>query len=323
MKQKRTDTTDWSPDAYADVAGHPPAANRPLAYCDGVRAIVAMREELLERGGNATFGAVTAEDLRPLLAALFSPSALELRSVGWDSPGSVLDHIVRHEAVVEIADRCELRRRLQPEDRRCFGLFHPAMPDEPVIFTEIALTRRPVSAIGEILGRERIAIREEDATTAVFYSISSSQPGLRGIAFGDLLIRRAAAALLDQLPRLEQFITLSPLPGFRGWLSASAEFQSTTPSPRQSMAEPSTGVLEVGTSTGDDELRGSAEEYLLQARRGDGRPVDPVARFHLGNGARLTHIHLNADQSPRGIKQSFGVMASYRYERQDLCIQPS
>lgn len=273
----------------ADASAAASAPESVLAYADGVRALIGMREELLAGDLDTFTSTVTDHDLRPVLAAMFDPAVLELRVIDGTSSAALQDHLIRHEAVHGISDRDELRRRLQPSDRRCFGLFHPALPDEPVIFTEIALTREPVSSMAEILASDRPVLSAESVTTAVFYSISAAQPGLRGMSFGAQLIERAVTALIAELPDLETFVTLSPIPGLRRWLT--------------------------GTPGAPDDLRVAAEEYVLRARRADGRPDDPVARFHLGNGAQLADIRVDADPSPRGLRQSFGVMASYRYER--------
>lgn len=294
-----------------------PARDFQRTYATGVRALVAMREGLLAGGQSDPPSTVSGEDLRPLLSAVFSPDILELRAIDWASSSPVLDHVVHHEAVHEIVDRDELRRRLHPEDRRCFGLFHPAMPDHPVIFTEIALTSGSISAMSEILAMDRAPLRADAATTAVFYSISDAQPGLRGIPFGHLLIARAVRALSRTLPGLHEFVTLSPLPLFRRWLTDVAVPRRASEKLQKSLPDFQARAPDADAPFTGEELRNAAEAYLLHARREDGRPVDPVARFHLGNGASLDRVHLAADLSPRGTQQSFGVMATYRYERQN------
>jgi len=318
MMRDPASVLEWQAGDVVGTAADKRAAHAALEYGDGVRALVAMREGILTRGAHASAPVVADEDIRRVLESLFSPEVLELRAIDWASPSAVLDRIVRYEAVHDIADRDELRRRLQPDDRRCFGLFHPAMSDDPVIFTEIALTSGPVASIDGILAAERTPVSAEAATTAIFYSISGSQPGLRGIAFGGLLIARATAALRRALPRLDEFLTLSPLPGFRSWISDVADSGEAPAQLRalaRSLADPALGPE---APAKDEELRRAAEAYLLDTRPADGRPVDSVARFHLGNGATLDRVYVGADTSARGLRESFGVMASYRYERQAL-----
>ena len=269
------------------------------AHLGGVRELVALRERVLASGRTGQGSGITAEELRRVLVTMFPPESLELAMIDGDSPRATLEALQRYEAVHEITDRADLRRRLDPADRLCFGLFHAALPAEPVVFTEVALTSGMPASVDEILAPDRVPQDADAATTAVFYSISAAQPGLRGIAFGKLLISRAAAALRRAHPQIRGVVTLSPMPGLRRWLAATTEAGAPETPPR------------------DDALRTLSETYVRHARRADGRPLDAVARFHLGNGATLDRIHLRADSSPRGMTQSFGAMASYRYERQD------
>ena len=269
------------------------------AHLGGVRELVALRERILASGRTDQGSGVTAEELRRVLATMFPPESLELATIDGDSPTVTLDALERYEAVHEITDRADLRRRLHPADRLCFGLFHAALPAEPVVFTEIALTSDMPESITEILAPDRVPQDADAATAAVFYSISAAQPGLRGIAFGKLLISRAAAALRRDHPRVREVVTLSPMPGLRRWLATATEAEAPEAPPA------------------DDALRSLSETYVRHARRVDGRPLDAVARFHLGNGASLDRIHVRADPSLRGMMQSFGAMASYRYERHD------
>ncbi|WP_448002760.1 malonyl-CoA decarboxylase domain-containing protein [Agromyces bauzanensis] len=283
----------------------------------GTRALVDMREDVLALRREEPGLDEVERDLTQLLASSFSPGRLELRAIEWSSPVAVLEHVLRHDAVHRVTGWADLRRRLEPEDRRCFGLFHPALPDGPVVFTEIALTLEPPTSIGEILDPDRAPVPVELATTAVFYSISSGRPGLRGIRFGEVLIERAVTALHRELPRLGSYVTLSPIPGFRQWLAhavggpAAAAWEDLRRLHRR---------LERGDarSADDEALRRVAETYLRSTRSEDGRPADPVARFHLGNGARLERIQLRADLSTRGLEQAYGVMACYGYERQPV-----
>ena len=196
----------------------------------------------------------------------------------------------------EIEDWDDLRRRLHPEDRRCFAFFHPAMPGEPLIFVEVALTRAIPGSIQTLLAEDRDPLLIEDARTAVFYSISNCQKGLAGISFGNLLIKQVASGLLQELPQLSSFVTLSPVPGFLRWLEA------TTPEAAEALQAGGNGAAEL------------AAHYLKDAKRPDGYPADPVARFHLGNGAAIHEVHAQADTSDKGRAQSAGVMANYIYD---------
>jgi len=315
MKRDPVSVLDRTAGDGGGMAADAAAARLVPGYADGVRALVAMRESILAARGHEPAPGAAEGDIRRLLASLFSPEILELQVIDWASPSAVLDRIVQYEAVHDIADREELRRRLQPEDRRCYGLFHPAMPHDPVIFTEVALTSGPVASIDLILERERTPLRAESATTAIFYSISGSQPGLRGIAFGGLMIARVLAHLRTAVPRLNEFLTLSPIPGLRSWLSDRSVSEDASAFRRMSAQSLADSAPDSGVPGARDELRRAAAAYLLDARREDGRPADPVARFHLGNGARLDHVYVDADRSARGVQESFGLMASYRYER--------
>ena len=210
----------------------------------------------------------------------------------------------------------ELRRRVEPPDRRCFAFFHPSMPDEPLVFVEVALTREVPGSIGAVLTPERNRVSPRDATTAVFYSISNCQVGLRGISFGAFLIKQVASDLARDLPKLETFVTLSPVPGFARWLAEEARRDPDLPAAR------ALALIEAGewreSEKREAELKNLilplAAQYLLQAKRRDGQPVDPVARFHLGNGASLMDIHWMGDTSEKGLAQAHGVMVNYLYD---------
>lgn len=255
------------------------------------------------------------DDLAHLLGSWFNRGFLVLRPIDWNSPAAVLEKIIAYEAVHEIDSWDELRRRVDPPDRRCFAFFHPAMPDEPLIFVEVALTRETPGSIQALLDPAREALDPARATTAVFYSISNCQPGLAGISFGAFLIKQVAHDLATQLRGIETFVTLSPVPGLVAWLTAEAEREP------DGDAALVISMLEDPGWTDDTErveanrprLRALAAEYFLTARRDDGQPLDPVARFHLGNGAELEAIHWPGDTSARGLAQSGGIMVNYRY----------
>ncbi len=230
-------------------------------------------------------------DFKHLFASWFNRGFLVLRPINWSSPAEILEKIIAYEAVHAIDSWEELRRRLQPADRRCFGFFHPAMANEPLIFVEVALTRGILNSVQDLLANGRDAIEAEDADTAVFYSISNCQAGLAGISFGNSLIKQVVSDLSRDLPALTNFVTLSPIPGLNTWLK-NADLETVT----------------------KDQEQGLAAHYLLEAKRPDGMPVDPVARFHLGNGAMVHAVHVSADISENGMMQSNGAMVNYLYD---------
>ena len=236
--------------------------------------------------------AVVDLDFRHLFASWFNRGFLVLRPISWQSPAEMLEKIIAYEAVHAIHSWDDLRRRLQPVDRRCFGFFHPSMPGEPLIFVEVALTRGIPNSVQGLLADTRETIAAENADTAVFYSISNCQAGLAGISFGNSLIKQVVADLARELPGLKTFVTLSPVPGLSRWLA-----QANRPFADQ-----------------PDRRRQQAARYLLHAKRADGGPLDPVARFHLGNGALVHAIHADAYVSANGIAQSGGTMVSYLYD---------
>jgi len=216
-----------------------------------------------------------------------------LRPINWGSPAHILEKIIAYEAVHAIDSWDDLRRRLQPADRRCFAFFHPAMPDEPLIFVEVALTQGIPSSVQALLAEDRAAMPASRADTAVFYSISNCQAGLASISFGNSLIKQVAADLAAELDGLKTFVTLSPIPGLTTWLDREKiDHKKATP----------------------EQMQAFAAHYLLSAKgRGD-LPFDPVARFHLGNGAIVHAVHAGADTSPKGQSQSGGAMVNYLYD---------
>ena len=230
-------------------------------------------------------------DLKHLFSSWFNRGFLVLRPINWSSPADILEKIIAYEAVHAIHSWDDLRLRLKPTDRRCFGFFHPSMPDEPLIFVEVALTKGIPNSIQELLADERDPINAADADTAVFYSISNCQAGLAGISFGNSLIKQVASDLATDLPGISTFVTLSPIPGLNRWLETSK------------LAD---------ANLGQD--KALAAHYLLTAKKPDGMPLDPVARFHLGNGAKVHAVHTQADTSENGLKQSNGTMVNYLYD---------
>lgn len=266
--------------------------------------LVAMRVDLLRLLKGAEELHRTDHDFTHLLRSWFNRGFLVLKQINWDTPARILDKIVAYEAVHQISDLDDLRRRLYPPDRRCFAFFHPAMPDEPLIFVEVALTAEIPGSIDGLLSEDRTPLNAEDAKVAVFYSISNCQKGLTGISFGNLLIKQVVAELSMEFPQLTHFVTLSPIPGLNRWLDG----QTIDPD----HGHVASAILE-GTAAPED-LRAMAARYLLKAKRGDGKPVDPVARFHLGNGAEVHDVHAGADTSDNGLAQSSGAMVNYLYD---------
>jgi malonyl-CoA decarboxylase len=252
--------------------------------------LVRMRVDLLAQiPKNPAFKRVDY-DFVHLLRSWFNRGFLVLQKIDWNTPANILEKIVAYEAVHEIKDWNDLRRRVHPPDRRCFAFFHPAMPTEPLIFVEVALTPDIPGSIDQLLSENRAPQDPLTASTAVFYSISNCQAGLAGVSFGNLLIKQVAAELSRELPQLKTFATLSPIPGLMRWLKST------------------------GRSVAPETLRNGAAHYLLDAKRDDGMPADPVTRFHLGNGAIVHAVHANADKSAKGMAQSGGVMVNYVYD---------
>ena len=300
---------DATPDAFVALsrAAEPKRQEllRRLNQPVGATAdIVAMRVDLLRILKSNPDLARTDHDFVHLLRSWFNRGFLVLKAIDWDTPARILDKIVAYEAVHQINDLDDLRLRLYPPDRRCFAFFHPAMPDEPLIFVEVALTKAIPGSVTRLLSDGRTPLEAEDAKVAVFYSISNCQKGLSGISFGNQLIKQVVAELSLAFPQLEDFVTLSPIPGLNRWLA------SQTDNPEHGhVAE---AILQ-HRSTPQDE-RAMAARYLLLAKREDGLPLDPVARFHLGNGALIHDIHADADRSANGLAQSSGAMVNYLYD---------
>ncbi len=253
--------------------------------------LVQMRVDLLARVKTNPALKRTDFDFIHLLRSWFNRGFLVLRQINWDTSAAILEKVIAYEAVHEISNWDDLRRRLYPEDRRCFAFFHPAMPDEPLIFVEVALTQGVPTSVQRVLADDHDTINVDDADTAVFYSISNCQAGLAGISFGNSLIKQVVRELSADLPNLSTFVTLSPIPGLTRWLA------------KEGM-EPAEG----------EALQEQAATYLLTAKRSNGAPFDPVARFHLGNGAKVLAVHAGADISPNGMKQSAGAMVNYLYD---------
>ncbi|MEC7257266.1 MAG: malonyl-CoA decarboxylase, partial [Pseudomonadota bacterium] len=278
------------------AAAEPPRQEliRRLNQVPGATArLVRMRADLLRLGrGDPALQALDL-DFRHLFASWFNRGFLVLRPINWESPAHILEKIIAYEAVHAIDSWDDLRRRLQPEDRRCFAFFHPAMPDEPLIFVEVALTKGIPGSIQMLLAEARAPLAAEDADTAVFYSISNCQAGLASISVGNSLIKQVAADLSTELAGLKTFVTLSPIPGLMRWHAA-----QDVPPPIDT----------------PEARRATAAHYLLKAKTEGAAPLDPVARFHLGNGALVHAVHAGADTSDKGLAQSAGAMVNYLYD---------
>jgi malonyl-CoA decarboxylase len=285
----------------------------------GTRALVAMRQALLAEAGSEDFASVS-DDLEHLFHSWFNRGFLMMQRIAWSSPADILERIIRYEAVHTIQGWDDLRRRVQPPDRRCYAFFHPSLVDEPLIFVEVALTREIPGSIQEVLADEREPLAPERATTAVFYSISNCQPGLRGISFGNFLIKQVVEDLCRDIPSLKSFVTLSPVPGFGRWLSRVAADPGGAGLPgfdasRLALLDNPDWHRDPALAA---ELRpvilGLASAYFLRIKGGKGQPIDPVARFHLGNGARLERLNWLGDTSPKGLRESAGLMVNYLYD---------
>lgn len=289
----------------------------------GTAAIVALRYDLLRFGKGDPSLSLVDTDLKHLLSSWFNRGFLVLKRIDWQTPAAILEKIIAYEAVHEIRGWDDLRRRLDPADRRCFAFFHPAMVDEPLIFVEVALMRETPEAIGAVLGEPSKTAPAAVPTTAVFYSISNCQDGLKGISFGNFLIKQVAEDLSREIPTLKTFVTLSPVPHFARWLdrvSADDAAGVVTVDDRrlmQRLKDPAWHETEGGAEL-QETLAALAAHYFLVAKAGDGRPVDPVARFHLGNGARLERINWLADTSEKGLREAHGLMVNYRYDLKEI-----
>lgn len=281
----------------------------------GTAALVAMREDLLKLLPANPSLKVVDRDFVHLLNSWFNRGFLVLRRIDWSSPAVVLEKIIRYEAVHQIRDWDDLRRRIDPPDRRCYAFFHPALVDEPLIFVEVALTPETPAAVQPLLAEKRTPTPLAKANTATFYSISNCQQGLAGVSFGNFLIKQVVEELRRELPGLTTFVTLSPVPGFMKWLRGNA---GALPEADRAALE----GLDDPLWPQDDEFAARARAlleplaayYFLEARTPGNRPIDPVARFHLGNGARLERIDWLGDTSPKGLAESAGVMVNYLYD---------
>ena len=286
----------------------------------GTQRLVRMREDLFQHEEAHSELAALDADFRHLFSSWFNRGFLVLRPIDWKTPANILEKIIRYEAVHAIRNWDDLRSRLEPADRRCFAFFHPQIVDDPLIFVEVALTVDIATSIDDVLAEKRVQLSPAKANTAVFYSISNCQEGLRGISFGHFLIKQVVEELQRLGLGLKTFVTLSPMPQFAKWVKRERA------NPDSEYLNSETRHLLDGLDSPDwhkdaalcESLKpimlGLAAAYVLLARGPGRRMIDPVARFHLGNGARFERLNWAADLSPKGLQQSYGIMVNYLYD---------
>jgi malonyl-CoA decarboxylase len=306
---------------------------RLYAQSDRLGLMVELRADMLRWRNQVAGLAELEQPLARLLSNWFDVGMLELRHINWDSPASLLEKLIQYEAVHEIRSWDDMRRRVA-DDRRCYAFFHPRMSDQPLIFVEVAFSEHIAGDVQALLDPVRPVDGLEKARWAIFYSITNTQPGLRGISFGNFLLRRVIDDLQRELPHVRSYATLSPIPGFASWLEKQSADEVHAALERLSgqSADPEEDATGAGwvarlrggaAATADEdveELRRCglrlAARYLVTMH--NGQPLDPVARFHLGNGARIEHVNWAADLSVRGLAQSCGMMVNYVYEPAQL-----
>ena len=298
-------------------------------YPEGIPFLVNLRAEMQAALKTDKRLAALDVEMEYMFSTWFDVGFLDLRRLTWDSPASLVEKLIKYEAVHDIKSWDDVKNRLD-SDRRCYGFFHPRLPEEPLIFVEVALLDEMASSVTPLLDETAAAADLNRASTAIFYSISNTQPGLRGVSFGDSLIKRVVELLKVEFPKLKTFATLSPIPGYRGWLG------KNLPALLQSLSEKE--LLALGRAVGFEPptpahvlsaidkplalpehspvrallMRGAAR-YLGRDLT-EGKPTDPVARFHLGNGARVERLNWAGDPSAKGVKQSYGMMVNYLYD---------
>lgn len=275
---------------------------------EGIRFLVDMRAEMQPRlKADKRLMALDVE-MEYMFSTWFDVGFLDLRRISWDSPASLIEKLIKYEAVHDIRGWADVKNRLD-SDRRCYGFFHPRLPEEPLIFVEVALMDDMASSITPLLDESAAPANLSKATHAIFYSISNTQTGLKGVSFGDSLIKRVVDTLKDEFPKLKTFVTLSPIPGLRPWLSKNAP-PDLLKAWEQALELPANAPERAA-------LLSMTAQYLAREMR-DGKPLDPVARFHLGNGARVERINWAGDPSTKGMKQSYGLMVNYLYDLKRL-----
>jgi malonyl-CoA decarboxylase len=292
------------------------------AIPQGVKFLVDLRADLLRYLDEDAELAPLDRELESRLAAWFDVGFLELQRITWNSPAALLEKLIQYEAVHEIRSWTDLKNRLD-SDRRLYAFFHPRMPMEPLIFVEVALTDHLADSVQALLDEHAPVFDSRRADTAIFYSISNTQAGLRGVSFGSFLLKRVIDDLQRDFPKLRHFATLSPLPGLASWARKNPQALTDVGLALDAAQLAAGDWVQTATSARriNDALARLAARYLTLAKasRGDGRqPFDAVARFHLGNGARIERINLLGDASPKGMQQSFGVMVNYLYDPDSL-----
>jgi len=294
---------------------------------DGTIRLVQMRADLLGLLREHPELSPVDTDLQVLFSAWFNRGFLSLERINWDTPACVLERLMKYEAVHKICGWDDLQKRVS-SGRRCFAFFHPALPSEPIIFVQVALVSGLSSSVDEIIRNDEAPLDEADADTAIFYSISNCQLGLRGIAFGDLLIKQVVEQLNQELPHIKTFATLSPVPGFGKWLREFGSADDVSDIKARTLVSATESaliddLLEDGEGDWANSTSRSAQlkpllerlcaHYLVQAKSGE-QPLDPVSRFHLRNGARLERLNWLGDRSQKGLKQSHGLLVNYVYD---------
>ncbi len=320
LRAARAYAEDASPENVLELqkAVYPPRRvllQRLNRSSGGVAAIVAMRRALVELLRQRPDLRAVDADFSHLLSSWFNPGFLYLRQVDWNSPAALLEKIIEHEAVHAIRDWSDLRRRLQ-SDRRCFAFFHPQLPDAPLIFVEVALVAAIPRSIAQLIDDKTVLRLGKPPSVAAFYSISNCEPGLKGISLGNFLIKRVAEKLRGEVPSVKRYCTLSPVPGLRKWL-ATAQGVAVAEALRSRFGadlERLTAAVRSGSLERDDQAMLTACVATFLARYAATPLGDPVARFHLDNGARLERLNLSADLSDKGLRESFGVMVNYLYD---------
>ena len=300
----------------------------------GTAAVVQMRRDLLQLLDKKPELAAVDFDMRHLLSSWFNPGFLKMHRVDWKSPAEVLEKLIQHEAVHAIDGWDDLRRRLQP-DRRCFAFFHPQLPSEPLIFVEVALLPEIPTVITPLVDKKAETVDQPSQyKVAVFYSISNCEPGLRGVSMGNFLIKRVAEQLHAEFPGLKTFVTLSPIPGFMDWVSAGANLGEDVPAERlkpnlRAARDQALLTLKLDTQSWAEKISAGWHPDLASAKEQEalmclasiylglgstGRNGNPVAKFHLGNGAKLHLVNWAGDLSRKGLRQSAGLMVNYLYD---------
>ena len=305
---------------------------RFAVFPEGMRFLIDLRAEILpELKRDKRLAALDAE-LEQLFSTWLDVAFLDLQRISWNSPASLVEKLIQYEAVHDITSWADVKNRLD-DDRRCYGFFHPRLPGEPLIFVEVALLRELAGAIPPLLDEHADAANLQKANTAIFYSISNTQTGLKGVSFGDSLIKRVVEELKREFPQLKTFATLSPIPGFRAWVGKQAGelVDSMADKPRRALerelGEPVSAETVLARLQTAEQVRALPEKsalrawllragarYLGRATTAGGRPQDAVARFHLGNGARVERLNWLGDPSAKGIRQSYGLMVNYLYD---------